>query len=321
MNIDRAEHISGDGQNRRIVTHAGSAHADEVVSIALLLAHDECIGSIDRVKDVTSAELDDASAYVLDVGRRHEPHLLNFDHHQFDGSDRPRCTLSLVLDYLGAGDVARRIWPWLTTFEHWDTGGPVAVAKQFNVPDLTEILPFIPSPIEDALTDLFSAQCSINKADEIYRMLRMLGLQMMGEIQQLPELIDQCGQLALVSSQIPPGVPAKNGKGVINSPEWIDSVVLAKWPDAPRALARKAFRLYLQEQAPKARLTITPDERGNGCVLTSVSDTERLDLRVLAGDPDVAFVHANGFMAVTKTGEPQSIERLMLKINSSRTRY
>jgi uncharacterized UPF0160 family protein len=65
-----------------IITHAGSAHFDEVTAISLILAlfPDEnfCIERREPSQD----ELEDPSIWVIDTGNRHEPEKRNFDHHQ-----------------------------------------------------------------------------------------------------------------------------------------------------------------------------------------------------------------------------------------------
>lgn len=68
----------------KIITHAGQFHADEILSIALLrvLGFD---APVERTFTPTEQDLADPQVFVLDVGKRYEPHLGNFDHHQ-DGS-------------------------------------------------------------------------------------------------------------------------------------------------------------------------------------------------------------------------------------------
>ncbi|HMO50115.1 MAG TPA: MYG1 family protein [Kiritimatiellia bacterium] len=295
---------------RRIITHAGSAHADEVVSIALLLAADETVTSISRVPDVTPAELDDASVYVLDTGCCHDPGRLNFDHHQFDPEDTPRCTLSLVLEHLGLESVARRCWPWLEAFERLDAGGPRAVEKLFGIHDLALILPQFRSPLEEVLVDIFSMKNAIRPDDMLWRFLWSIGQHLLAELRQLPDLIDGYEKQVISGVRIPPDVKVEVGKPFIAPPEWIDDIILLKWPDAPRSLARKAFQVFLREKAPEARLTITPDERGPGFVLTSVSDSDPIDFRFLVDDPEIAFIHATGFMAVTRSQDVTELDRL-----------
>lgn len=283
--------------SRRIVTHAGSAHADEVVSIALLLAADETIESISRVNDVPPADLGDPTVYVLDIGRRHDPDLLNFDHHQFSADAPPRCTLSLVLDHLGLDAAARRCWPWLETFEYWDTGGPGSAGRFLNVPHLETMVPQLASPLENALLDAFASQHHLRPRDLVFCMLKMLGETLLAELREIPRLVDWF-----------------SGHAIKTITPQATRLLLAHWPNAPRALTRKAFSLYLRESAPEVDLTITPDDRGPGFVLQRRPGANHPDFRLLTGDPSITFIHASGFMAVTKSRDEKEVERVVERI-------
>lgn len=65
----------------RIVTHAGVFHADEVLAIVYLLILG-FRGKIERKYKVSDADLNDPRTLVLDTGKRYDPKLGNFDHHQ-----------------------------------------------------------------------------------------------------------------------------------------------------------------------------------------------------------------------------------------------
>jgi len=71
---------------KKIITHSGAFHADEVLAIVLL----RYLGlnvPIERKNRVTAEELADPTILVLDVGLRHDPAFGNFDHHQDSGLD------------------------------------------------------------------------------------------------------------------------------------------------------------------------------------------------------------------------------------------
>ena len=69
----------------RIIRHPGLFHADDVCSVAFLRLLRVLAPVEARVP--TAEELDDPTVLVLDIGGRHEPELLNFDHHQFRKED------------------------------------------------------------------------------------------------------------------------------------------------------------------------------------------------------------------------------------------
>ncbi|RME27279.1 MAG: hypothetical protein D6806_04870, partial [Deltaproteobacteria bacterium] len=77
----------------RIVTHGGQAHHDELLAVALALGRFGPL-PVER-RDPTGEELDDPRVMVIDIGRRHEPRLLDFDHHQWkpDGEKEARSAL------------------------------------------------------------------------------------------------------------------------------------------------------------------------------------------------------------------------------------
>jgi len=68
----------------RIIVHPGIFHADDVFACAWL-RHLGCDAPVDR-RVPTPEELEDPAVLVADIGGRHEPALMNFDHHQRGGA-------------------------------------------------------------------------------------------------------------------------------------------------------------------------------------------------------------------------------------------
>ncbi|MBC7572103.1 MAG: MYG1 family protein [Spirosoma sp.] len=81
---------------KKIVTHAGQFHADEILAIALLRLTG-CGAPIERTYKPTLEDMADQAVMILDVGMEYKPELLNFDHHQ--DKDLP-ATNRLLLDFL-----------------------------------------------------------------------------------------------------------------------------------------------------------------------------------------------------------------------------
>lgn len=68
---------------KKIITHAGQFHADEVLGVALLLTiYIKDISIVERKFNVSQEELDDPEIFVIDVGKQYDPAKNNFDHHQ-----------------------------------------------------------------------------------------------------------------------------------------------------------------------------------------------------------------------------------------------
>lgn len=83
---------------KKILTHAGTFHADEISAIALLLLvypGAEVTRTYDA--DTVKAAQADPNTFVVDIGREYKPGMLNFDHHQ---DDQLPASNMLVLDYL-----------------------------------------------------------------------------------------------------------------------------------------------------------------------------------------------------------------------------
>lgn len=89
-----------------VVTHNGTFHADEVLSIALLSLVKGAV-SVVRTRDeqIINKAKQDANSYVLDVGGEYDPTCLAFDHHQrgFDvlnGFGDKMSTFGLIVEHL-----------------------------------------------------------------------------------------------------------------------------------------------------------------------------------------------------------------------------
>ena len=110
---------------RYLVTHPGSAHKDELLACALLIAAQPV--RIYR-RSPSKEEIAACDIAVVDVGHTYQPEFLNFDHHQFDREADPLCSVSLVLKYLGLYHAAQRFCKWLPLTERLDCLGPQATA-------------------------------------------------------------------------------------------------------------------------------------------------------------------------------------------------
>lgn len=68
----------------KIITHEGTFHADELSGVALLLILFPGT-PVERTYTPSEADFNDPSVVILDIGRRYEPELNNYDHHQDAG--------------------------------------------------------------------------------------------------------------------------------------------------------------------------------------------------------------------------------------------
>ena len=65
-----------------IITHPGSAHLDDFLSMCLVLYRAEDIEKVHR-REPTQEEINDLSIWKLDVDDMHEPDLNCYEHHQY----------------------------------------------------------------------------------------------------------------------------------------------------------------------------------------------------------------------------------------------
>lgn len=132
------------GRTKRIVTHNGPAHLDEVMTCALIYAMEDAIIPIKRVTEPTDQEMEDPDVAVIDIGNKYEPLKMNYDHHQLaqyndDGTINHKgieCTLSMFVRdinrdlyaYLDASEF-RDQTTWFRTLRYVDQLGITAAAK------------------------------------------------------------------------------------------------------------------------------------------------------------------------------------------------
>ena len=88
---------------KKIVVHSGTFHADDAMVVALIRAFSGKLIPVERVPHQAdiSHYLNNPEILVADVGRRYEPKILNFDHHQFkQPEEEDRAAAGMVFDWL-----------------------------------------------------------------------------------------------------------------------------------------------------------------------------------------------------------------------------
>jgi hypothetical protein len=135
----------------KIITHNGRAHLDEYLACAIVaakLAENGEEFEIIRKSQPTEEELNDPAIWVLDFGKRHEPELKNFDHHQIVGG--AVCAFTLVLEYFRMRDYDAL--PWIKFVEVHDHSGPANAMNLVGGGDFNLIF----SPIQGITLKAFS---------------------------------------------------------------------------------------------------------------------------------------------------------------------
>lgn len=243
-----------------IITHPGSAHFDEVTAISLILAeYPHSWFTIER-REPTQEELEDKHVWVVDVGERHEPEKLNFDHHQ---SLSCPASFILVADHLGLAETMA-VLPWWGFKDSVDRFGPVKSSEVFGAGD--DLINR--NPVEDWLTESFSKD-----PQKSLDMLRDFGSYIVGHARTLKSQIDfwkTCRRVVIS------GVPAMIG-------ETTESAGLEE------------FRRQVDDPPD---VVISLARRGEGWRLFRYEGTA-VDFSRIAELPQIEFAHKSGFMAKT----------------------
>lgn len=277
---------------RTILTHPGGAHKDDLLGVCVLAAlHNAPVVR----REPTSEELDDASIAVVDVGGRHEPERLNFDHHHFPREHPPTCALSLVLDHLGLYEDAKALCDWLEPTEWFDSRGPVKTAAHLGVPRraVSQLL----SPVDVTLLRRFAKCDQLDPSDPLYLFMRMVGQDL------LDFLNDARRRIAEVGAQVTQwSVAVADGTAEAVFLPRTDPVI-----DEPSG----TLSMFVRTRQLDVAALVYPDRRGTGYGIARYEDHPKLDFSRVAEEPDVTFAHKSGFMCKTTASDPERLQALI----------
>lgn len=274
----------------KIVTHPGSAHKDDFLSVSVLLA------TLDNAeifrREPTNADLDDPNTYVVDVGLELAPERHNFDHHQ---DHQLPCAFHLVMQHLGHHDAAMLMFAWYPHMSMMDVSGPYRTAEHLGVD--SSVLFASSSPIDGYILSTFAELESLNCQNPLFDLMKAIGKNMIVLIERKMKRLERLKKEARV-------VPVKHLKAVTseinNSPK----------------LAMELYLRFLNDE--QIVMSITPSNRGEGWELLRLGNNTIVDFRTIAGSPDVCFVHGSGFLAKTQVLLPlQKVVRLACKAITS----
>jgi len=126
---------------KKIVTHAGRAHLDEVMAISVLKLYNPILSAtpVERVNTVYLEDLENPEIMVLDVGMSLDFDKNNLDHHQYNGG---KSAFELACDWLqkdgvilpvGVLEFAKQLSVWdAQGFRKFKEVYPEAVIPPFN---------------------------------------------------------------------------------------------------------------------------------------------------------------------------------------------
>jgi len=277
-----------------ILTHPGSAHKDEVLACAVLLASRPV--TIIR-REPTPADLADASICVVDVGHEHDSALNNFDHHQFPKDASPTCALSLILQHFGLYEDVREFCEWLEPTEWFDCRGPFATADWLGVN--RDVLAKLNSPIDVTLLRRFSAQTTHAPGEPTWEIVRMIGEDILEYVQGLRTRLALLGKHAEFWE-----ISASSNRA---------QVLFLPRTDPPLEEPALGMDKFIERSGKLGQVAglVYPDRRGGGFGLSRFRDDPRLDFSRLSTCPDVHFAHARGFVAKTSATETHRLKELL----------
>ena len=270
----------------RIVTHSGSAHMDDLISVCIVLAMDDEVKCIER-RPVEPEEIADPAVWVLDQGGVYDPENRNFDHHQFPAGTR-RCTLSLIADHFDLkSDLDETVW--FRTLVLDDTLGPIKTAGEVGC-SATLLKGLMRGPINEFALTRFEQAKKLDSDNELIKLLSAIGTHIVTDIRNKKERIQLIRKKAEFAEV--------NGLKVLFFMEDV--------PDP-----KLSINAYLKEKGKNAGVLVVNNTRESGWSLSRVGDHPRVDFRRIKGANDVLFVHANGFVAKTRRIEKPAIIRLL----------
>ncbi len=270
----------------KIVTHGGSPHMDDLISVCIVLAMDNDIKCVER-RPVGPEEIADPTVWVLDQGGAHDPENRNFDHHQFPAGTR-RCTLSLIADHFGLKDDLDEM-VWFRTLVLDDTMGAIKTAGELGC-SATLLKGLLNGPVNKFVLTRFEQAKKLDADDELVKLLSAIGTHIVTDIRNRKERIQLIRKKAEFDEV--------NGLKVLFFMEDV--------PDP-----KLSINAYLKETGYNAGVLVVNNTRESGWSLSRVSDHPRVDFRRIKDANEVTFVHANGFVAKTRRIEKPAIVRLL----------
>lgn len=280
---------------QHILTHPGSAHKDDFLACSVLV-HVHQVPVLRA--EPTTADLDDPSICVVDVGGRHEPARNNFDHHQFPKDHPPICALSLVLQHLGIYEDALQFCDWLEPTEWFDSRGPDATAEWLGVD--RGIMDRLMSPIDVTLLRRFSLARRHSFDDPLWHMMQYLGEGLLGFVRSFKQRLQFIRDHAEFWPLEGPHGPLR-------------ALFMPRTNPMPNEPSM-ALPRYIDENAEKGSVAVIiyPDRRGPGYGMSRHHDDPRVDFSRLTAHEDVHFAHARGFMAKTTAVDPTRLRELVV---------
>ena len=257
------------GKVRRIVTHGGLPHMDDIMACAIAYASGVAHDAVIERRNPKPGELESMTVLVLDVGGVHDPVHLDFDHHQRSREEEPKCAFKLFSEWLGVDEEFSMLFPWYATWNLLDVAGPNATAAALGT-TWERLEGLVANPLADFVIRRFADDPSFRQKI-VLTLANAIGLtrRLWKSISEKIVVLEVCG------------LPAGDFTACATEE-------LSRWSDTWIRLNRPA-------------LIISRDNRGEGLTILRCNDDPRLDFSRCAGKPYAAFCHPGGFLVKTRS--------------------
>ena len=257
------------GKVRRIVTHGGLPHMDDIMACAIAYASGVAHDAVIERRNPKPGELESMTVLVLDVGGVHDPVHLDFDHHQRSREEEPKCAFKLFSEWLGVDEEFSMLFPWYATWNLLDVAGPNATAAALGT-TWERLEGLVANPLADFVIRRFADDPSFRQKI-VLTLSNAIGLtrRLWKSISEKVVALEVCG------------LPA--GDFTACATEEI-----SRCSDTWIRLNRPA-------------LIISKDNRGEGLTILRCNDDPRLDFSRCAGKPYAVFCHPGGFLVKTRS--------------------
>lgn len=252
----------------RIVVHDGRAHADDFLA-ACVCRHR--LGFPVYRQACDESMLEDPSVWILDQGRRFEPSLRNFDHHQIN---EETCSFTMVLDHF-YGPSYREYMPNLRYVEIFDSYGPKRAAEFAGIRE--DSLDLVTSPIHTSLLKTFSKIEGEVKSPFV-ELMGQLGEEICHQIEIKEELIWILSNQATMFEY--------DGIRILDT-------TACMMPDG-MGHDHLPTKMWCKRNGLDPEVILNIDSRGNGYRMVSINT----DSLRFVPNPKSTFTHNSGFLTV-----------------------
>jgi hypothetical protein len=272
---------------KKIITHNGGAHLDDLLACSFLVAKYPGTPVV-RKESPSEQDLDDNDIFVIDFGKQWVPEKKNFDHHQIKGGSV--CAFTQVLEFFNARDY--NAIPWIKWVETWDHEGPAKSFELINAKNPNQDI--IANPVESAFIKEFSKQSEIKYGSFCYSVLTQIGVEILSQLNDFYVKLNDLEQHAKILEI--------NGYLIAD----MRDCDFAKLKNPSNSKAESYWQKSLEKQTD---IILTYDRKSP---FRMIRRTQSISFSNSEGQENIDFVHQNGFLIAFK--EEKTIKEIIDRI-------